>query len=181
MLPDPTDFLDRIFAALEELCYFEVPEELIDHSTKIKVGNGQYDVPYPLDHICYRVGTQERYRSLKADLLESNELLAETLINGRPIATFRLTEPLVYKDRRIELLELPSPKKGSAYEEGYEHVEFAIGEDPANWLFRYPNLDWDKKGLDKKVNSDLRLKLGKSMSVKFHEHSLDYVIRYLDK
>lgn len=181
MLPDPTDFLDRIFAALEELCYIEVPKELIDHPTTIKVDKDQHDIPYILDHICYRVGTQDRYRELKKTLLKSNELLTETMINGRPIATFRLAEPLVYKNRRIDLLELPSPKKGSAYSEGYEHIEFAIGENPAHLLARYPDLNWDKKGLGKVVNNDLRLNLGDGMNVKFHQYPLDYVIKYLDK
>lgn len=160
-LPDPTEFLDQTFALLQE--------------------NGYFEVPFLLDHICYRVATPERYTELKTALLKDHQLVTESLINGRPIAVFRLCTPFVYGERRIELLELPSPKPGSNYPEGYEHVEFAIGEHPASWLAKYPQLNWDTKGLGKAINPDLRLPLGKGTSVKFHEHPLDYVIEHLDQ
>ncbi|MEL6142598.1 MAG: VOC family protein [Bacteroidota bacterium] len=161
MLPNPKPFLDKIFADLAKHSYLEVS-------------------PYPIDHICYRVASMERYFELKTALLSQNELLTESIINGRPIATFRLQEAIKYREQNIELLELPSPKPGSDYPEGYEHIEFVIGEDPAKWIGQFPALDWDKKGLQKAINSDVRLKLSNGYSVKFHEHPLDYVIEFLD-
>ncbi len=160
MLPDHRPFLDELFAALDQ--------------------HGIYVSSYPLDHLCYRVASTARYMALKKELLQTNLLLAEHQINGRPIATFRLQTPLAYNGRSIDLLELPSPKPGSHYPEGYEHVEFVLGQDPRDWYTAYPKLNWDTKGLAKEVNPDVRLKLSGQMSVKFHEYPLDYVIQYLD-
>jgi predicted metalloenzyme YecM len=76
-------------------------------------------------------------------------------------------------------LELPSPKKGSEYSEGFEHVEFVIDEPFEAFIKRYPKTLFDKKGQFKKVNADLRIQF-ENCSVKFHHHSLEYVIKYLD-
>ena len=161
MLPDPTEFLDQIF----DFC----------------TSAGLPLADYQLDHICYRVATTDRYQELKARLVPDNELLAETIISGRPIATFRLQQPLQYQGRTIELLELPSPKAGSPYSEGYEHVEFAVGQHPGEWIKKYPSIIWETKDLRKSINPDVRLRIGEGVSVKFHEFPLDYVIEYLDE
>ena len=154
-LPDPTPFLDYLFA--------ELAADGIDVS------------PYELDHICYRVATSARYRELRDQLSRHGELLTDKPVNGRPIATFRLREPLPYGERRIEYLELPAPKPGSAYAEGWEHVEFVIGEAPAAFAERYPRIDWDRSGLTKNHNADLRRRYDRG-SVKFHRDSLAAVI-----
>jgi len=133
----------------------------------------------PLDHICYRVETEARYQKLKVALSEIAIILAETSINGRPITTFRLYEPIVFEDRKIELLELPCPKPNNRYKEGFEHLEFVIKEPFEDFMNRYAHLTFDIKGINKAVNADIRLALG-DYSVKFHHYPLDYVIEYLD-
>lgn len=133
----------------------------------------------PLDHICYRVETEARYQELKMALSEISTILAETPINGRPITTFRLQEPIIFEDRKIELLELPCPKPNNRYKEGFEHVEFVIKEPFKDFMSRYAHLTFDTKGMNKAVNADIRLALG-DYSVKFHHYPLDYVIEYLD-
>ena len=157
--PNPDPFLNQIFNALNKLS--------LDCSN------------YELDHICYRVETLERYNLLKEVLASNNELLTETMIGGRPIATFKLKKPIVYKARNIGVLELPAPKPGSFYPEGWEHVEFVVGEDPTAFMKHYPELPFLTKGLSKPVNADVVLKF-RGFAVKFHEHSLEYVIKYLD-
>lgn len=159
LLGDPAHFLDRVFAALAQ--------DAIDVSQ------------YELDHICYRVASPGRYEELRAALLPLGELLTEKLINGRPIASFKLHSPLVYQDRKIDGLELPSPKPGSPYPEGYEHVEFVVPEGLEAFQKRYAHLSFDTKGLHKSINADLR-RAYEGFSVKFHEQSLEYVIRYLE-
>ncbi|KAJ3063854.1 hypothetical protein HDU98_000377 [Podochytrium sp. JEL0797] len=100
----------------------------------------------PMDHICLRVGTTAEYEQWKHFLsnhLEA-ELLIESLIAGRPIATFKLQEKdaITVVDnqwtaavpefgsrkgfRSIRVIELPSPKPGSYYPTGWEHAEFAL-------------------------------------------------------
>ncbi|RMF03036.1 MAG: hypothetical protein D6772_02665 [Bacteroidetes bacterium] len=152
-------FLDQVFSALTEV--------------GIRVED------YELDHICYRVADETRYRRLKVTLLTSGTLLSEKEIGGRPIATIRLATPIIYHDREIWVLELPMPKTGSPYSEGYEHIEFVIDESLQSFQARYPWIKFDTKGLHKAINADLRLKFD-GFSVKFHEQSLAYVIQYLE-
>jgi len=159
LLGNPTSFLDHIFQYLKE--------------KKVAVSN------YELDHICYRVATAERYQQLKAALSNLGELLTESQIGGRAIASIKLTDPIIYNNRKIEVVELPAPKKGSFYQEGFEHVEFVIDVPFADFMERHAVLDFITKDLKKSVNPGITLK-ETDFSVKFHHHTLEYVIRYLD-
>lgn len=129
-----------------------------------------------LDHICFRVAAQKEYEAMKTFLLENNKLLVEQQIQGRLIATFNLSSPVLFPDRTIDVLELPAPKLGSNYPTGFEHVEFVWPDRLEQLMDQYPYLAWDKKGLSKPINRDLRLALDSGCSVKFHEQSLEQVI-----
>lgn len=163
MLPVPVSFLEQIFVSLE------ATPGTLDH--------------LQLDHLCYRVETADQYEKLKAQLLDENELLVESPINGRRIATFRMAEPFCFREREIWLLEVPEPKPGSPYVEGWEHVEFVTDrplEAFAEWMVEHLGVedeDIDRSGIDKALNADLRLRLAGGLSVKFHELPLDEVIR----
>ena len=54
---------------------------------------------YELDHVCYRVETNELYEVKKKELGAVGVMLHEAVIGGRVIATYRLHEPLVYNVR----------------------------------------------------------------------------------
>ncbi len=159
LLGNATPFLDCIFQYLS--------------LKKVDVTN------YELDHICYRVETEERYQYLKNKLIGLGELLTESQIGGRAIASIKLTKPILYKNRNIWVIELPAPKKGSFYKEGFEHVEFVIDVPFDTFLKAHPHLDFITKDLKKSVNQGVTLK-ETDFSVKFHHHTLEYVIRYLD-
>lgn len=159
LLGNPTSFLDHIFQYLNE--------------KKVVVDN------YELDHICYRVETEARYEALKAALSNLGELLVESQIGGRAIASIKLHKPIIYKSRKIEVVELPAPKKGSFYKEGFEHVEFVIDIPFTDFMTAHDALDFITKDLKKSVNPGITLK-ETDFSVKFHHHTLEYVIRYLD-
>ena len=122
LLGDFNPFLDRIFQYLS--------------AKKVDVKR------YELDHICYRVETEERYQALKKSLTSIGELLTESQIGGRAIASIKLKKPIVYKDRKIWVIELPAPKKGSFYKEGFEHVEFVI--DVPFEAFLFPGFRFQK-------------------------------------
>ncbi|WP_020571898.1 VOC family protein [Neolewinella persica] len=161
-LPSPTPFLHQLFTFLEP------SPGALDHLV--------------LDHICYRVATVSVYEDLRSSLLKDNRLLVESPINGRRIATFRMATPFRFKQREIWLLELPEPKPGSPYPEGYEHAEF-VTDRPLpqfeTWLVEHLGVtedELDRKGLTKPLNADLRLRLPAGLSVKFHELPLDRVI-----
>ena len=91
-------------------------------------------------------------------------LLVESDIGGRPIATFKLTTPIEVRSRDggtrfVDVVEIPSPKDGSPYGAGLEHVEFVVGdgshESPANgdahrttltaWMEMHPSVPWNAK------------------------------------
>lgn len=133
----------------------------------------------PIDHICYRVETEERYQELKEKLSNFGEILTEKPIGGRPIATFRLDKPFIFQNQKIYLLELPAPKKGRFYAEGWEHIEMVIKPSFQDFMAQNAHLDFDTKAITKKVNPEVRLTFP-SGSVKFHHYPLDYVIEYLD-
>jgi len=169
-LPDASLFLEQIFKALSA--------DGIDISS------------FELDHLCYRVGTMERYAELKRKLMEEGTLLGEHQIGGRPIASVRLHVPFTVQNRSIAVIELPAPKPGSpsrlpfdsaldrrskSYPEGYEHVEFVVDMEPNEFAARYPALDWDLSGAHKTVNADVRRNYD-GFSVKFHRLTLAVVI-----
>lgn len=90
---DPAPFLDRIFAGLA--------------SVGINVDR------YQLDHMCYRVETNDEYEVVKKRFegeLES-KLLVENIISGRMIATYKIKTPYEYKGRMIDVIELPSVRE----------------------------------------------------------------------
>ncbi len=159
-IEDSKPFLDRLFARLS------ANEIQVDH--------------LEMDHICYRVASQERYDELKGALEQEADLLAESMIKGRPICTFKLQKPIFYKNRQIEVFELPAPKPSKPYKEGYEHVEFVLKEDFDTFMAKYPDIQFDESGRDKKYNADIRIQFP-DCSVKFHRHSLEYVITVLEK
>ncbi len=135
---------------------------------------------YELDHLCYRVETEDRYFEVKSILEKHGTLINESLVNGRPIAIYKLQEAISFSRRLIDIFELPSPKEGSNYEEGYEHVEFVTTESLDVFLEKYKDIKFDLKGQRKELNKDVRLRLGR-YSVKFHELSLEEIIRIEDE
>jgi predicted metalloenzyme YecM len=148
-------FLDEIFLGLQKI--------------KVDVEN------FELDHICYRVDSIERYDSLAQKLKRKHTLLAESNVNGRPISNFLLKHPIIYKSRQISVLEVPSPKRVSNYQEGYEHVEFVIDGDLEYFINSNPDVDFDLKGFYKPINRDVRVSFG-PLSVKFHEQTIREII-----
>lgn len=162
---------------------------------------------FMLDHVCYRVGTQEEYdecfRQLSKEM--QAQLLIESEIGGRMIATFKLKEPIVFMDticggieRKVDVVELPAPKPGRFYPSGLEHVEFAFNNNNnntgsiftlASFMAMYPTLEWKTDGMKKSSNADVRLDLSIpsystsssdsriKCSVKFHLKDLETVIK----
>jgi hypothetical protein len=129
-----------------------------------------------MDHICYRVETDDRYYELKDRIQESAELVAENQVNGREIATFEFAEPLSAAHWTIPYLELPAPKAGSPYKEGWEHVELVTAGSLERFLMRHRELPFSYEGMNKLINPEASLKIG-ALSVKFHEQPLGAVAR----
>lgn len=131
---------------------------------------------YELDHLCYRTSTEDEYRKAKQDMADLGKLLTEALINGRPIASFLLHEPITYGPRRISVIEIPAPKPGYAYKSGWEHVEFVITESFDEFLHKNSKQVFDRSGLSKAHNPELILGFS-DFVVKFHKESLYNIIQ----
>lgn len=155
-------FLDIVFADLEAL----------------KIDVSQYE----LDHMCYRVQTDEQYAAAKAGLGALGTLLSTVVLGGRHISTYKLHEPVTYNGRSIALVELPEHKASSknSYAVGLEHIEFAIGADKdlVEFTTLYPSISFDMSEITKANNPAVRIMLPNGHgSVKFHHLPLEEVIR----
>ncbi len=156
IIGDPITFLEDLFSKLDDI---------------------DLDVEdYELDHICYRVDSIEQYKSKKEDLMPLGELLVESMVNGRLISTFKLHEPIVFRQRRIFLIELPGPKNGHSYKNGLEHAEFVTISPLQKIVERYPQYSFEIFGIHKNINADITLKLGE-YCIRFHNQSLEDVIK----
>lgn len=131
-----------------------------------------------IDHMCYRTVSAENYSKKKDELKTVAKLLGETMINGRPISTFRLNEPVIHNPWRIDTIELPSPKTGAEHAEGLEHIEFVLYDDIPTFLKKYEGKPFEMRAADRGINPEIGLQLGE-YSVKFHLLNLPTVV-YLE-
>ncbi len=130
-----------------------------------------------IDHICYRTSSLENYQAAKEKASLLGELLIESEVNGRPIATYKLDRPIAYKDWVIPLIEVPAPKKGKLTPQGFEHIEVVITESFTSLIERYPHLSFNTKALTKEINPDIELEL-KGCAIKFHHQTLEEIIEF---
>jgi predicted metalloenzyme YecM len=148
-------FLDNLFADLKK--------ENIDVSN------------FFLDHVCFRTESEADYLRTKEEFFEVGELLSETLVGGRLIASFKLQRPFIYHDRLIRVIEVPAPKAGSPYPRGFEHAEFAIPISFHQLFELYPSTHFKRPKNPGAFNAEVSLKLNQS-NVKFHHLPLEAVI-----
>lgn len=152
---EATDFLNKVFKEL---------------------GNVELDIQnWPVDHLCYRVSSVTSYEDRKKDFSLFSTLLVESEVNGRLISTFKLNDPIVYKNRVISLVELPSPKRGSSYEDGFEHIEVITPMGFKSLMSKFKDIDFDLSSLNKDLNPEVKVKFD-SCQVKFHHCSLESII-----
>jgi predicted metalloenzyme YecM len=129
-----------------------------------------------IDHLCYRVNSNDIYYKYKEKLKKIGELISDEIISGREISTFKLIKPFEYKDIKVYLLELPSVKEGSFYKEGFEHFEMVIDESFKDFMDDNSQLEFITKDINKTINADVQVKFSKG-KVKFHHQSLEEVIK----
>ncbi len=131
-----------------------------------------------IPNLCYRTVSIENYSLKQLELNKVAKLLGETIVNNRPISTFRLDKPVQYDKWRIDAIELPAPKAGSEHPEGLEHIEFVLYDDIPTFLNKYIGQPFEMQAADRGINPEIGLKVGK-YSVKFHLLSLSTVV-YLE-
>jgi uncharacterized protein len=127
-----------------------------------------------IDHIAYRSTTNENYEALKKRLLVFGEVISEIIIRDRPVAIFRLDEPLNYNGMKISYFEILAPAQNDTFKEGLEHAEFVVNVPLPEFIKKYPSIDFILR--EKEINSELILKFPNSANAKFHELPIDEVI-----
>ncbi len=127
-----------------------------------------------VDHLCYRAATLPEYLELKAVLAAHGVLLVEGMIGGRPIATYRLHQPVCWEQVTVPCIELAAPKAGRSHQAGLEHIELVV-PSLTTLVTRHPDVPFKTGNIDDGRNPDIGLMLP-SGQIKFHLRSLDEVI-----
>lgn len=150
-------------------------------STLLKIAGEGFDFAdfVQLDVICYRTATQAGYEQKKDELENVGTLLSEVIVSGRPIATYRLNEPIYFQDWRIDTIEIPAPKAGSGKPEGLEHIQFVIYDDLQTFMQKYSDKTFDTRAIERGVNPMIAYKFSGGV-VKFHRVNLATAI-YLEE
>ena len=156
------------------------PDTLLDHIIASTLSDGIDLRKYVIDHICYRIETVIDYERVSKILDTLATCLGEAMIAERPIRTYLLDKPYMYKEWSIECIELPAPKTGSDHKEGWEHAEIATDMHPEEFIKLYPDLPFETGAISKNLNPEVALRYGKYCA-KFHEFSLRYVVEVLEK
>ncbi|KAE9526301.1 VOC family protein [Testudinibacter aquarius] len=93
-----------------------------------------------IDHLAVRVNTQQQGELWLASFLKCGQLLSDNQVNGRPIYLVALSQPLVFAEQSVSVIELPLPKNKIYPQQGWEHIEvvvpFLAKESPSEWLER---------------------------------------------
>jgi predicted metalloenzyme YecM len=158
----------------------QLTQKADDFFNRLKLQMQERDIVLPphwsIDHLCYRVDTISAYNNYKQEFSRFGKLLIESEIAGRPIATFKLFEPLSFLNRKIDLLELPAPKAGKTIPEGFEHIEVVCDLPLIKIKEMFNQMAFGESGLKKAFNAELELRLT-GMAIKFHNLSLESVIK----
>ncbi len=129
----------------------------------------------PVSHICYRVKSIEEYERVREQLKKLSVEYVETQFNGRPVSLLVLTNPLfVSGDRKISLVELPSPRKAHEYDSGLEHVGIVVGEKLSEFKEKYKNVFTGEK--DRGWFSLPFVTFSNGKTVKFYEKPLKEIV-----
>ncbi|PIP19096.1 hypothetical protein COY23_00120 [bacterium (Candidatus Torokbacteria) CG_4_10_14_0_2_um_filter_35_8] len=152
---DYKTFLDKVFKNLK------------DHNIDVS--------KLELDHLCYRVNSFEKYKEIKNKLASFGTLIAEKIVRGRPIAVFKLNNPLIYKNFSIPYIELPASKQAKNYPEGLEHANFVIDTSFEEFMEKYKSINFEMKVVDRK-DPEISLKF-KDCAVKFHLQDIEKIVK----
>ncbi|HSW66494.1 MAG TPA: VOC family protein [Bacillota bacterium] len=134
-----------------------------------------------LDHLCYRTSSLDNYQQKKQQLGTVGELLGETPVNGRPIAVFRLHQPILFKTWRIDAVELPAPKPGQETSEGLQHIEFVLYDSKEAFLAKHTGKQFDLSAAERGINPEIAYRFDDGLGVKFHLLSLTTVLYLQNK
>lgn len=120
-----------------------------------------------IDHIAYQTSSSEEYNNLKLEFNKNAALIREPEVGGRRVGVFKFNKPIVYKDEKINVIELIEPKKDQNCISGLEHVEYLLPTTLEDFMQKYPNINWNTEALNREEFPMLILRLSENVQVKF--------------
>lgn len=131
-----------------------------------------------IDHLCYRTETMKQYKVVKEGFAKISKLIAEVLVQDRPIATFEFSPTLKGSGWSIPYVEVPAPKLDNTYKQGIEHAEFVIIGEMDTFRDKYSHITFDDSTWNDAINPELVIALKDGSGViKFHHQSVGAAIR----
>ena len=156
--------------------FYSKAESFLNHLfAQIQTHHVELRSHWSIDHLCFRVQSLESYEQQKVAFASFGQLLIESEVKGRMIATFKLPEAVKFRGYHIDLVELPAPKQGKVTIEGFEHVEVVTDLPFESLRQKYAGLRLDEGGLQKPFNQELEIEM-QDCALKFHPLSLESVI-----
>jgi uncharacterized protein len=175
------DFHNRVSSFTKELNIFDEVEKLY------------------IDHAGIRVAEKTDVDTLREELSQYGHCFSSEIINGREILLYELYQPLQFGHREIRCIELPYPKIGHNYEDGWEHVEFVIPSEAStldqmqkNWMLQFPSLDIKQleakyrysedmplSESDQLPNPTIAIRKDKNTCIKFHSRPIQEVVGFV--
>ena len=131
---------------------------------------------YLMDHVCCRTFDMSSFESIFARWRMFASRVHTSEVNGRPIHALFLEKQFTISGRIVRVIELPAPKPGQTYPEGWEHVEFVVDETLERFMSRYKTHQFDTKSLNGELNSAVGLPLSFGLRAKFHQLPLERMI-----
>ncbi|MBC7660566.1 MAG: VOC family protein [Chitinophagaceae bacterium] len=168
------------FAPSRQLGFLELKRDGVRFVEELLIEADRIDLSledFEMDHICYRVSSLDQYSRICNILLEGSQRLIEAPVNGRLITTFKLTLPIKAAGREIFVIEVPQPKPGVPYDDGFEHAEFVVNIPLAELMRQYSEVTFDTSACAKPTNPEVRILLSSGKSLKFHNMSLEHIIK----
>lgn len=129
----------------------------------------------PIDHIGYRASSGEDYEAKKRNLMAQSQAYLETKPHGRLNTKCRLKESATVDGFSFDLIEVASPKEGTPFSGVLDHIEFVVPENFIEFVERYTAI-WSGSEDNGPFNRTVFIATSFGY-VKFHERSLDEVIR----
>lgn len=140
ILKNPTEnsqfanFLSNLTACFGNLSQFEQNIQQIAEIARLDL------TQFNMDHLAVRMNDVKTAQQWHTLLSTNAQCLKQSEVNGRPIALFKLSQPLEFLGKPISIIELPFPKNKIYPQEGWEHAEivvpFLANESVEQWVSR---------------------------------------------
>lgn len=155
--------------------YFQAEAFLKHLFAQLKIHEVELQPHWSIDHLCFRTQSLESYEHHKKNFISFGDLLIESQVSGRMIATYKLHEAMKFQGYTINIIELPAPKFGKVTIEGFEHAEVVIDLPFETLCKKLTRCHLDESGLKKVFNQELEIEM-QGCALKFHLLSLESVI-----